>query len=275
MDLFCPHCTRKVGVPDDKAGQVMSCPLCGKQFMAPSLAPSNLPKPPPPPPPSKPSPPPVEGSYGVGAPPAPPPPPPPVPGAPPSAPKMPAPAPLPPGDHTRSCTCCLNASWLAFVPPVCVILVFVLSFFTWHAEIRTFPSAARESETLPALSMWGLAFTEKGQAQFLAYAILMMLCIPLTLVAMVFDKGWIVVPQLAPVLTFKNLLVGLPLLVAFAMLCIDSIYAHFVERTNPTALALKAVFWLHFLAVLGSFGMFWLHLRARRNLPPPTMECRW
>jgi len=35
-----------VTVPDDKAGKVMSCPLCTKQFMAPSLAPPAVaPKP--------------------------------------------------------------------------------------------------------------------------------------------------------------------------------------------------------------------------------------
>ena len=35
MDLFCPHCSRRVTVPDSNAGQVTSCPLCAKQFMTP------------------------------------------------------------------------------------------------------------------------------------------------------------------------------------------------------------------------------------------------
>ncbi len=39
MDLFCPHCSRRVTVPDGNAGQVTSCPSCAKQFMTPSLAP--------------------------------------------------------------------------------------------------------------------------------------------------------------------------------------------------------------------------------------------
>ena len=69
MDLFCPHCTRRVSVSDDKAGLITNCPLCGKQFMAPSLAPPPAPKPPPP------GPPPVRETFGVDASPSAPPPP--------------------------------------------------------------------------------------------------------------------------------------------------------------------------------------------------------
>src|SRR5712692_9323559 len=97
MDLFCPHCTRRVTVPDDKAGTVLNCPLCTKQFMAPSLAP------PPAVPPLSSTP--VE-TYGMGAAPAPPP------SSQPAAAPQPAsmssqpapapPAPPPPVDYTRS-----------------------------------------------------------------------------------------------------------------------------------------------------------------------------
>ncbi|MSU79110.1 MAG: hypothetical protein EXS16_13600 [Gemmataceae bacterium] len=38
--VFCPHCTRCVTLLNDKSGQVTSCPLCNKQFKAPTLAPS-------------------------------------------------------------------------------------------------------------------------------------------------------------------------------------------------------------------------------------------
>src|SRR2546425_119084 len=105
MDLFCPHCTRRVSIPDDKAGLVTNCPLCAKQFMAPSLAP--------PPVPTSSAP---LGGYGVEA--APSPPPPVFSSAPPSSkpePAAPPPPPLPPGEYTRSCSCTLNDRWLVFV----------------------------------------------------------------------------------------------------------------------------------------------------------------
>src|SRR5262245_47776715 len=107
MDLFCPHCTRRVSVPDDKSGQVMSCPLCGKQFQAPSLAPPpSAPKPPAPPPAPEPT-------YNAGEPPQ---------QAAPGAAEGPATVetPQPMGDYTRSLAVTLKATWLAIVPPVCL-----------------------------------------------------------------------------------------------------------------------------------------------------------
>ena len=99
MDLFCPHCTRRVSVADDKAGLITNCPLCAKQFMAPSLAPPPAPKPPPPPSVPK-------DTYGMETVPAPPPSPFSVP--PPSTLEPAAPPPpLPPGEYTRSFSCTL------------------------------------------------------------------------------------------------------------------------------------------------------------------------
>ena len=37
MELLCPHCMKRVTVSDDKAGQVLNCPLCNGVFAAPSL----------------------------------------------------------------------------------------------------------------------------------------------------------------------------------------------------------------------------------------------
>src|SRR5579862_9366627 len=97
MDLMCPHCQRRVTVTDDKAGQVASCPLCAKQFMAPALP--SAPPPVLPPSPSAPAP---NTAYQLGPTPVPPPS---VPAfAPTQLEPMPSapPPPLPPGDYTRT-----------------------------------------------------------------------------------------------------------------------------------------------------------------------------
>src|SRR5271166_713708 len=179
MDLFCPHCSRRVTVPDSNAGQVTSCPLCAKQFMTPSLAPPPT-APPPPPAPNLP---PTEQTYEMGAPP--PAPPPLTQTAPP--PKKPAvapePPPPPPGDYTRTYVFNLKGTVLAFVPTACLVVIFFLTFFSWH---YSGPAPAQSQ------SFWTLATsTDLGQGQFLAYMILMLLCGPLTIAALVFDTGLI------------------------------------------------------------------------------------
>jgi hypothetical protein len=269
MDLFCPHCTRRVTVPDDKAGQVLSCPLCTKQFMAPTLTPPSAPKPPPPSSTAS-----VPETFGLGPAPSPSPPlmntpssTPPTP----AAPSEPPPPPPPPGEYTRSFVFPLRAEWLAFVPTLCLFAIFVLSFFRWHLQVLT------PEVVTPALSMWGLAFTEYGQAQFLAYAILMLLAIPLTAFVLVVDTG-IIQPlaQIKPLMIFKNLLIGVFLGLPFLLLCYDYVHAHFLSmHGNPIAVAEKVVFRLHLIAVVVCFLMTWLNWRRTNNLPPPRLEGRW
>src|SRR5690349_16650775 len=115
MDLFCPHCTNRVSIPDQQAGLIVNCPSCAKQFMTPSL-PSPAPMAAPPPEPSL-----AETVPLVSPFPAPPPTPParapipsvPMPG---TAPPLPPPPPPPPGDYTRSATIYLRGEWLLYVP---------------------------------------------------------------------------------------------------------------------------------------------------------------
>jgi hypothetical protein len=284
MDLFCPHCTRRVSIPDDKAGQVMSCPLCAKQFMAPSLAPAPVaPKPPPPSPPPMPSAP-VE-TYGMGPAPVMPTtitqPPTSMPSAPEPAPTAPPSPPAPPGEYSRSSTCTLTGAWLVFVPTACVLLIFLLSFFTWHSPIPQDAKADEPAKTgAPALGLWGLSFVpqksdEVKQAHFLAYTILMLFPTGgLVFVALLFAKIPLP-PQLAPVLPWKNLPVALLLLLTFLLLCLDFADAHFSQRINPIAIPLELAIRLHFLAMMASFVMFWLDWRKKYNLPPPKCETRW
>jgi hypothetical protein len=274
MDLFCPHCSRRVTVPDGNAGQVTSCPLCAKQFMTPSLAPPPT-APPPPPAPSLPQ---TVDTYGMGAPP-------PAPAevqetAPP--PKKPAaapepPPPLPPGEYTRSYVLQLKGSWLTFVPTACLVVIFFLTFFSWHYTGPIIPPPPTPAQPAQALPFWTLAIsTEHGQGQFLAYMILMFPCGLLAVAAMLFDMGVIPAqPQLAPIMTWKNLIVGVFLTFAFLMLCIDYLIQHFAVAGNPIALPEKLAIRLHFLAVLASFLMFWLQWRKLSNKPLPKCEFRW
>jgi len=263
MDLFCPHCTKRVTVADDKAGQVTTCPLCSKQFMAPSLAPPPVaPAPPPPaPPPSSPVP---TESYATG--PAPVSPPSPV-TSPTATPSVPEPVielpPPPPGDYTQTLGICLKASWLAFVPMACLVVIFVLSFFTWH----NIPEGH-------SLSLWGMSFVEI-HGHFLAYTIIMLFPIlPLVVLALVLDLG-IAPAQFAPVLPWKSLAIGLFLGLTFLLLLYDYVNAHLIQSFNPITIPEKLAIRLHFVAMMSCFGMFWLHWRKPRNLPPPKLEAHW
>ncbi|MBI2808867.1 MAG: hypothetical protein HYX68_28120 [Planctomycetes bacterium] len=270
MDLFCPHCTQRVKIPDEQGGLVVNCPQCAKQFMAPALAPAPTAPPPP-------------LTFGVSPAPAPPPPPPPVtkPAPPAPVPAAPPPPPMPPGEYTRAATCEFTGAWLAFVPTICLALIVVLSFFTWHSAIIEPKADARPSldevtKKPTPLTLWQLSFTDKGQAQFLAYAILLIPLLLLATAAMLFDKGWIQAPpQLALAITFKNLIVGLLLGLTFLMLCFDYLDGNLNARGNPIAVPLKFAIRLHFLALVASFGLFWLQWRKRGNLPPPRCEIRW
>jgi len=248
MDLFCPHCTSKVSIPDDKAGQVLSCPLCAKQFMAPSLAPITAAPPPPAPPPMTSI---SAGEPKIEA----------------AATAEPAPPP-PPGDYTGSLAVYLRLEWLVFVPPACLFLIFVSSFFSWHNY--GFGHSP---------GLWGLSFiTQEGasmQGHFLAYTILMLFPTgPLIVLTTLLDKVFMP-PQLAAYSKWKNLLVGLLLLLTFLPLALDYFHAHLFQPINPIALAEKIAIRLHFIALLASFGLFWLHGRKTYNLPAPKLEARW
>jgi hypothetical protein len=223
------------------------------------------PKPPAPVPPPVSSPPVVEGAYGLGPAPMSPPPsaaPKPSPSQP--VPATPPPPPPPPGEYTRSYVCHLCGTWLAFVPPACVLLIFLLSFFTWHVTESTTPA-----------SLWGLAWTQQS-GLFIAYTILLIISFPFVFAALVFDKGWVVAPPpLVLLMTFKNLIVGALLSIAFLLVCFDYLDGNLLEKSNPIAWPMKVAFRLHFVAILASFLMFWLHWRKKSNLPLPKCEVRW
>ena len=174
------------------------------------------------------------------------------------APASPPLPPPPPGEYTHSFTFHATGTWLPFVPPVCVVLIFVLSFFTWH---------------LPNLMLWNLSFSDPVHYGFLTYTLLMLFPVGLAVIASaVLDK--IAPPPVVPFLHWKSLATGLLLGLTFLLLLYDYVYAQFTVL-NPIGLAFAIAIRLHCLAMLASFGMFWLHWRKRSNLPPPKMEVRW
>jgi hypothetical protein len=171
MNLLCPSCQSALAVPEQYAGQLMKCPLCSNNFTVPVLAPAAhepeltfAPDPsaalaPEPdahdstpidlsghvPPPATPPPPPPEGGhapYGLTPEPTPPAPPPPTPRPPaPVASTAPAPGtkpaapprarPTAPAGYTHSTVLTLHPRGVRAIAPVCLLLVFVLSFFPW------------------------------------------------------------------------------------------------------------------------------------------------
>ena len=122
MRVTCPHCSKEVTLPNEKAEQAVACPSCHNIFTAPALmnALPDLPSPPPPPPPPAAAPtstPPVR-QYT-----------PPTPAAPPlSAPPRSASPGLDP-----CCRLTISKRVVHWIGPVALILLCVLSFFTWLA----------------------------------------------------------------------------------------------------------------------------------------------
>jgi hypothetical protein len=254
MDLFCPHCTRRVTVPDEKAGLILNCPLCGKQFMAPTLPPPMTPPPRPVPPPS----PPVSFSTGASAPPSSSPAPSPAP--PPSVP------PPPPGDYTRTIRFHLRGTWLAFVPLVCLLLIFVLSFFTWKQPV---------DNRAPA-NMWALAFYSDYKGEMLPYTLLYFVAFPLVIGSLLFEKQWAPTPAgLKAVLVWKDLVIALFLAICYLLLVAAYVPPWFNDRFNPVRPALDFAVRVQLLAVVASLLLFWANWRRFRNAPPIECNVRW
>jgi hypothetical protein len=176
MNLLCPNCQKMLTVPEQYAGQLMKCPLCGGTFTVPAL-PASIPAAgapvpaaaaPPPPAPPAPS---VPETFAIrsdgDAPAAPawsPPPAAPPPAAPEHA-EIPmvlpaegggtvpvqAPSTAPPEGYHRTWTVWFSPKVLPWVAPVCVALVFILQFFPW---VGVYPGG----ETLANANAWGAAF---------------------------------------------------------------------------------------------------------------------
>lgn len=152
MNLLCPNCQKMLTVPEQFAGQLMKCPLCSGTFTVPALPPPSTVEVP---------------AFGTTPPAAPPPP---APSGPPEPAFTPAPAPPVPafssgpaepaftttpspslspspassageaypsrigldsGDYTRTVRVTANERLLQWVAPAGMLLIFLLTFFSW------------------------------------------------------------------------------------------------------------------------------------------------
>ena len=288
MDLLCPNCLKRVTIPDERAGQVVNCPLCTRAFGAPALSPPAVAPPPvdapnpiPPPPAS------VGETYGVSPPP---PPPPPVhlpvqtsftekPALKP-APPPPPPPPLPPGEYTRTATLHLRTDVLTWLVPACLTLIFVLSFLPWHVpylNVRGLGDFGLPDVAAAPANLWQLAFTDRGSGLFLAYLLLtLLLAWPLSVAALLLARGvFAAPPALRPWLPWRLPVVCGLLALGLVLLGFDYLHQHFYHPVNQIAIAMKLAARLQALALILAVLDLWLSFRARRNLPLPRAELRW
>src|SRR6516165_110494 len=109
MNLLCPSCQKQLQVGEQYAGQMMKCPLCSATFTVPVLPQMPAAVSPPPVPPLG------AGSPHISA------------AAPPKPGDLAAPS---AGPYARGLT--INPRLIAWLAPVCLLLIFVCLFFTWN-----------------------------------------------------------------------------------------------------------------------------------------------
>ncbi len=259
MELLCPHCLKKVTVSDDKAGQVLNCPLCQGVFAAPALPPvptrtsaavSSVPTPFPMQPLEAPSLPPMT-SVAVGPPPGP------IP--------APPPPPRPPADYAHRFAFRLRPDVLVGIAPVCLFLIlFLLSFFGWHAVL----------DQPDGLSLWALGFSQRGTGLFTAYVLLTFLTFFVAVACALFELRIIPAPvALAVLLPWKSGITLLLLALTFALFAYDYQQLLFAA-VDLMALAEKVAFRLHLIALIAAGLEVWVQSRIARNLPLPRITLK-
>jgi hypothetical protein len=279
-----------LSVPEEFAGQMMKCPLCGGTFPTPSLpgAPLggfNPPAPPPAPPSPEPyslapvppgptSPPPVERPKLA-----------PLPDRPESITNEPAPSrkkeraalndgdeprprrspppELAPGDYKHTFTIEFDQAILTWIPPALLTLVLLLSFFPWY--VPAFDSA---------YSMWECAFSIP-LVRFIFYVILFLLAWAVSIASVVFNAGLVPEPPFLEKLgPWRHAFAGGLSVLAFLFLAIA--YLEWVFLTpGPMSISMRVAVRVHFLAVVFAFLELWLDSRRKRRAPPPRIELRW
>ena len=272
--MLCPHCLKKVTVADDKAGQVLNCPLCQGVFAAPSLAPVPVR-------PTPPSPPPVNAPPMELAPPPPPPPPPPTefavsplssgpPPAPPPqvAPPPPPPKPAPPPkEYTRRHSFNLRPDVLVCIPPVCLFLIFFCSFFSWHA-VGVPPLTT-------SVHLWQLGFGDHGSGLFLAYVLFtIFLALPVSIACLVLELRLLPTPPALVLLTPWKSGVTLVLLLLTMLLFAYDYQQGLFASVSFVALGEKIAFRLHLIALTAAGLELWVQSRRVRNLPLPRFSVK-
>lgn len=173
---------------------------------------------------------------------------------------------VPQGDYTRTFTVHLRGDVLAWFPPVCVTVLFILSLFPWYWRIGS---------EVDSLNLWQLAFTEVNTYTFYV-VVLMFIAWPLSVVVFVFERRWLALPDaLRPLWPWRAVFVGMAILLPFVFFLGDYVMCMFRQFGNPATIAMKLAVRVHFLAVLACMFQFWLEQRRSRSLPLPKMETRW
>lgn len=303
MDIFCPHCQNHLAIEDHHAGEFVKCPLCSGMFTAPATILTGSAVPPPPVVPPQPSaavplnpadvfglePMPQEKVAApmdvrpTSSPPVAPPqavaPPAmstlpavsPLPQqAPPSTEPEPIPEPLPEGEYRRAFIVPFNPAVIAWIGPVCLGLIFVLSFFPWIAAI---PAAG----AIVTQNLWSLAFARGGVAGIFApYVLFLLFGLILNFFALLLTKRIIVLPEpFKKVRPWRSLIVAGVVFLAFLLLFFHWIYSNFNAPVNFTTIWYKLAVRLHFWALVGLVLEYWLSRRDKKNLPLPKIELRW
>lgn len=275
MDFHCPNCQKELTVQDQHAGLLMKCPHCANTFQAPSLPPPVAPTSP------------ATDIYGVASEPkAPPrvevsrPPEPSTPPSPPPPPQRqeerpppPPPAPPPPmGDYTRNATLWLSPRGVCWVTPVGLLVLFVLSLFSW-AEIIG-------SDATTGHTPWGWAFRQ-GNALTIFYLLLYLLSLPLTLGLTVLRLMPDLVrlpPALQQIWPWRSAVIGLVLFLAFFFLLLQ-VVTGFQGKEGESGVIVTTLWLLmaivcHLVALIAAWLDFWLELRGPSR-PIPRIDFHW
>ena len=292
MELQCPGCLKRLTIPDPFAGQMVKCPLCAGMFVAPALpakpvtvapivapvvAPVVAPIAPPmpamelpvAPPPPHPDVIPFSGEPLV----VPPSPPLPPPSYTPPLPPPPEPPryldvesdPVPHGDHTRKRTLVLRPHILRWATPVCLAVMFLLSFFDWMAL------------GIVSMNLWGMAFHADGPGRYVVYVVFtLFLALPLSWMKLCFEKNWLPMPAaLGPFWPWRSVVVGGLLLLAFVVPFFDTLRWNLASPMNPMGFGMKLALRAHLVAIVASGLEYWLLSRSKTSSPLPDLTIRW
>jgi predicted Zn finger-like uncharacterized protein len=304
MEIQCPSCQKRLAIGDQYAGQLVKCPACNGVFMAPTLAKPPVAAPLAPtvvvPMPADPR----SANATEGSPPNPPAPPPlstatrpeilPFAGDPVERPELPAypppssaappsivpppsvePKPGPPGEFARTKTVPLRADVVRWIAPVCLALVFFLSFLPWWGAFNVVQQG-EEIRVTTHRNLWEAAFGTPAMAGYILYLLLtLFVALPLAWVKLLMEMNLIPTPDvIRPVWPWRSaILLGILAFTLFFPL-IDWLRSSLLS-TNLTGLGMNLAIRLHEIALIASALEFWLAQRKKKRLPTPEATLRW
>jgi hypothetical protein len=262
---------------DEHAGQVMKCPHCANTFTAPALpkvqpagaaATSSVASQEAPLAASSAR----EGFVGSAPPSSAAPPESPPPGAVPPRPLTDHPAPtLLPG-YQRTYTIWISPRVLPWFAPVCLVVVLILTFFTWLGILLS--DSTRRSE-----NAWEVAFGYSN-APLIVYLILFLLALLIAVASVLLPRLAInLPPAVQQIMPWRSGIVTGAIVLAFLFLFLQLVKGFNEEASELGALYVTRTAWLklavslHLLAAVTAALEFWLVLRKTR--PLPRVDISW